>query len=366
MSKKRIMLCLSFSLLLMGFFISDVYAGSIEDFRVDKDKLIEYIGTDAEVSIPTFITEVGSEAFADSKTLQKVNFHNKVTEIDFGAFENCTKLKELELPNSVEIIGASAFSGCTDLDTVYMGREVRIIGAGAFASCTSLDEINIHNQNSYFSHSDGILYNKDKTKIYQALAGNKEKKYEMPKSVVEILEFAFWDCDNLETIYLSNELKIIPESAFANCTGLNTINIPYSVTEIEMLAFDGCESLENIRIPESVKTIHKTAFDGCVNVKIEATEGSKADVFSKDFYKNNQTIRNQSTLSGNHLDGIKLPSDKDKENEENSSKKAVIEIEPMKQGLLHLRKTSIVGNYSFIIMDKSNFKVYNTVKMDTK
>jgi len=300
----------TFSLLSVGA----VQASSVTDFRVDDNKLIQYVGDKTEVTIPSFITVIGSEAFSNSETLKKVYFHNKVTEIEYRAFVNCNELIEVRIPDSVEKIGASAFGECTSLSIVYLGKNIKDIGAGAFGGCTNLEIMKIHKDNRNFYLKEGVLYNKDMTKIIQALAGSKEKLYDMPNSVEEITEYAFWECNNLETINLSNQLKAIPGNAFSNCKELVNVSIPYSVTSIGIKAFEGCESLVDIRIPESVRTIHKTAFDGCKEMKIEASEGSKAEEFAEDFYANNQTIKNQSTLSGNQLDGIKLP-DEDSETE---------------------------------------------------
>jgi len=345
-----------------------VQASSVTDFRVDENKLIQYVGTKSEVTIPSFITVIGAEAFLDSENLEKVMIHGEVTEIEYRAFANCDELIEVRIPDSVETIGASAFAECSALNVVYLGRNLQNIGAGAFAGCAQLEMMKIHKDNSSFYTKEGILYNRDMTKIVQALAGSKEKVFDMPNSVIQITEFAFWKCDNLETINLSNQLKEIPGNSFANCTGLLSVMVPYSVSSIGIKAFEGCEALEDIRIPESVREIHKTAFDGCYKVDIEAPAGSNGEAFAKDFYANNQTIKNHSTLSGNQLDGIRLPKEveetevRDTQKTDFSNEKSGSPKIKVMYDLSYFTGESLTkGNYFKIFLDFKEQTVFDTI-----
>ena len=73
----------------------------------------------------------------------------------------------------------------------------------------------------------------------------------------------FSDCSNLKTLYIGNEVKIIPLSAFSNCDGLASVTIPNSVTSIGADAFNGCSGLTEVTIGNSVTEIWAKAFNGC-------------------------------------------------------------------------------------------------------
>ena len=70
----------------------------------------------------------------------------------------------------------------------------------------------------------------------------------------------------LETVVLSNKLKLIENYAFYNCENLTNITIPSSVTSIGDFAFGGCDSLTSIKIPDSVTSIGNMAFYYCTGL----------------------------------------------------------------------------------------------------
>lgn len=250
-------------LLLTMVFVPKVKADSSADFQLDGKTLVKYIGTAKAVSIPDTVKIVGAEAFADCDFITSVSIPEGVEQLGYGAFANCTKLEKAELPSTLLAIGNEAFSNCESLNQIGLEKNVKKIGSGVFAGCSDLEDIYIHEENPYFTKEDGVLYNKEKTKIYGMFGGRKEAVYEMPGSVTDIEAYAFWGCKNLREVVLSSGLKKIPAYAFSDCVNLKKVVIPYSVKEIEMKAFEDCVNLKNITIPDSVHIIHETAFDGC-------------------------------------------------------------------------------------------------------
>ena len=100
-----------------------------------------------------------------------------------------------------------------------------------------------------YSSIDGVLFNKDKTRI---IAYAKDKicpKYTIPNSVKTIGCYAFDGCVSLTNINIPDSVETIKYSAFNDCTGLKDISIPNSVTDISG-AFSGCTGLTSVSIPE--------------------------------------------------------------------------------------------------------------------
>ena len=275
-------------LLILAIMISQIPPTIVQssaeiDFQMNGDILVRYTGTEETVSVPDGVKEIGEEAFSENSSIKKVVLPNSVEKIKYNAFFGCENLEEIDLNDELLSIGSSAFSNCKKLVKISLGSSLNDFGSGVFAGCDALETLSLDSKNKKFSYEDGVLYNKDKTTLYEMLSGRKNTTYQMPDTVTKINQYAFWGCDYLLGITLSNNLKKIEPFTFANCTYLTGVSIPYSVTTIEEMAFQDCRNLGEVSIPESVTTIHETAFDGCYNLSIKAKEGTAAYQFLQTF-----------------------------------------------------------------------------------
>ena len=89
---------------------------------------------------------------------------------------------------------------------------------------------------------------------------------EIPDTVTEIGDFAFFEWHNLENVVMSKKITKIGEYAFCDCYSLTSITIPDSVISIGNYAFNYCRSLKGITIPNSVTSIGNEAFQWCKNL----------------------------------------------------------------------------------------------------
>lgn len=80
---------------------------------------------------------------------------------------------------------------------------------------------------------------------------------------ITIGNYAFYGCNSLSQITISNGITGIGDSAFYVCTLLSQITIPDGVTSIGASAFSDCYSLSLVTIPNSVTSIGTRAFGGC-------------------------------------------------------------------------------------------------------
>lgn len=97
-----------------------------------------------------------------------------------------------------------------------------------------------------------------------AFAENFVKSVIMPDSVTQISTCAFFGCECLTDIRLSNALQIIGNGAFMN-SGVETIKLPESVRLIENYAFYGCRNLRIVQLTREGQklSISKDAFTCC-------------------------------------------------------------------------------------------------------
>lgn len=87
--------------------------------------------------------------------------------------------------------------------------------------------------------------------------------YNIPTSIRQLKEGAFWHCYRLESVIIPDRVITIDDHAFWECRSLTSITIPDSVTSIGGGAFCYCSSLTGVTIPDSVTSIGLGAFESC-------------------------------------------------------------------------------------------------------
>lgn len=122
-----------------------------------------------------------------------------------------------------------------------------------------------------------LFHNCNEISFSAFYANNRVEELNMNGSGIErIGGWAFKKCQNLKTVYLPSELKVIEASLFMGCEKLKDIVLPDGVIHINSKAFEGCSSLENITIPEFVSFIGDDAFLDCSKLEwINLPEGLK-------------------------------------------------------------------------------------------
>ena len=211
------------------------------------------------------VTDIYSWAFAGCIGLTSVAIPKNVTEIGMGVFKGCTGLTSVMIHNNVTEIGMIAFEGCIGLTSVMIPSSVTEVGNKAFKSCENLISIEVAANNAHYSSKDGVLFNKNKTKLIQYPAG-KHGAYTIPDSVTTIGYFAFYNSMGLTSVTIPNSVTDIVDNAFAGCTGLTAVKIPDNVTSIGMDAFIMCTGLTSVMIPNRVTLIERAVFWGCSSV----------------------------------------------------------------------------------------------------
>ena len=214
------------------------------------------------VTIPHGVTSIGGAAFWGCSSLTSVTIGNSVTSIGEWAFSDCSSLTSVTIPDSVTSIGDCAFYGCISLTSVTIGNGVTSIN-DSFSGCVSLKNFTVSESNSAYSSKDGVLFNKNKTKLVAYPAGKTNTSYTIPNSVSEIKEWAFSDCSDLTNVTIPNSVSKISYGTFWGCSSLTSVTIPTSVKSIDGYAFEYCSSLTSVTIPNSVTSIGEWAFSDC-------------------------------------------------------------------------------------------------------
>ena len=147
-------------------------------------------------------------------------------------------------------------------------------------NCDNLQNIEVTAKSEKYTTYDGVLYDKTgntllacpkkrrgavkikngtQTITNNAFYASLIEEIEMPDSVKNLKEGAFYNCQKLQKVKLSNSLKIIPNSCFDFCVSLHEIKIPDGVEIIEKYAFFNAE-LMNVDFGKSIRVIQYGAF----------------------------------------------------------------------------------------------------------
>lgn len=98
-------------------------AGGNISYKIDNNCLVEIatkkvISGFADSVIPSYIADIGNNAFRCQNTLQSIILPEGLSNIGYCAFYRCTGLTSVTIPASVKSIDKCAFAGCNSLTSV--------------------------------------------------------------------------------------------------------------------------------------------------------------------------------------------------------------------------------------------------------
>jgi len=176
--------------------------GGMQEYHYDYDTpWMAYRDSIVNVVIEEGVLSVGDHAFYGCENLKFVTLSNTVTSIGKKSFGECVNLVNI-YADAVTNIGDRAFSYCFGLATVTIPKTIIQMGEDVFQKCYKLMEINVDEANTVYSSIDGVLFNKDKTRLIRYPEGKEGKIYLVPSSVKIIGDYAFCEC-GLEKVVIS-------------------------------------------------------------------------------------------------------------------------------------------------------------------
>ena len=229
------------------------------------------------VSIQGGNLKIGNRAFAGCISLKRVVFNGAAAELGDYAFWDCSKIAiyytqnvtaigecafigsglsgELDL-RGVKNIKSGAFNGC-EITSITIGKNLSEIGPSAFFNCDDLNEIKLSDENDEYVYVDGCLIRRSDNTLVLGLASAV-----IPETVVSIGDYAFAYRKNLSEIAIPSSVTAIGSYAFANCENLKTIEVSQSVKSIQSCVFKSCVSLTKATW-RTLVSVPDSAFEGC-------------------------------------------------------------------------------------------------------
>ena len=242
------------------------------------------VETHYTITIPGSVKTIGRGAFYETD-ITKIVIEEGLEELQFEAFLE-SDIDYMTLPNSLITIGASAFDSSnftsinipnnvktigdlafrfSSLRTINISASVESIAEDAFIATYDLVQINVDENNKNYSSVDGVLFNKDKTKLLVYPCSKTGNSYEIPLSVTTISYYAFKDYCCLTSITISENVTDIEENTFNNyhtpiiTATINSTNIATTLIEEDS---NGCliYKAETVYILTSIEDISASTY----------------------------------------------------------------------------------------------------------
>lgn len=251
------------------------------------------------IEIPASVKTIALNVFSGCTSLSSVTFAegSNLESIGNTAFAS-TALTYFAFPVSTSNLdlGESLFSGCKLLTKVHLSKSVVNID-NVFSKCSAIKTVTIDSDNINFEADKSglpLINGYGGTAIYLALGqidgdtfivpegvreigprafeGQPFKNIVLPSSLLQISDYAFYNCNTLESVTFKEgcQLEKIGEYAFRFCESLKAINLPDTVTEIGKYAFADCSSATTLKLPANIETLGDYAFaatDSLVSVE---------------------------------------------------------------------------------------------------
>ena len=247
----------------------------------------------------TYSVRASTDNISEEIIIPSTHNGKAVTQIADYGFENCVGIRSVTLPDGIRIIGDYAFAGCSMLGTVNISENSQLttIGDEAFYEVTEIvtmflpDSLTTIGDEAFaLSSIETLVIPDNVTHIgYECFkesglrtitfGSNSKLSYindyafmdcyyltgiEIPDSVIDINERAFYGCKNLGTVKFGNNLERIWDRAFAY-SGLTTVTIPEGCRCVYDGAFSQCTNLAEINLPSTLVAVGEESASSVFN-----------------------------------------------------------------------------------------------------
>jgi hypothetical protein len=158
-----------------------------------------------------------------------------------------------------------AFAESDRLLTVNIPGNVKAIGEGAFFSCEELQNVVISNgtttiKNLAFADCENLKQITIPASVTKFGTNKTHTEPGTSSASSRTLSYAFANCTSLKTVVFLGENPELTGHTFEGCTALENVTLPSKMTFVEDYMFYGCTSLKNITLPETVTELGGYAF----------------------------------------------------------------------------------------------------------
>ena len=206
------------------------------------------------LTIPSSVTSIGSSAFEGCSGLTSFTIPSSVTSISSGAFEGCSGLTSLTIPSSVTSIDNSVFSGCSGLTSLTISSSVTEICDYVFKGCSGLTSLTI--PSSVTSISSGAFLFCGLTNLYYIIDAEIETYLSKGHPYIDVeCGFEYYLNDKkITSVVIPSTITELGEYAFQNCRDLTSVYVSWPVPLSASSAFSGADiSKSTLYVPQGTE-----------------------------------------------------------------------------------------------------------------
>ena len=222
----------------------------------------------SKITLPKSLLKMENNPFSGCSKLEIINNSKSYfikDDVIYNGFKtsvvgtlNKIKSKRLVLLDGIRTINRNSFWNCKGIECIVFPESLNDIGYNPFVGCSN---IHFESNSPYYKVVDGVLYNKDMSKIVCYPAWKAIGHVKLPDSVTTLERGAFSGCDKMTGLDLHN-VNIVNKSCFTNCSSLKSLYCSDLITYVGEWAFAYCSSLEEVSV--NVKAIvDNNAFSNC-------------------------------------------------------------------------------------------------------
>ena len=143
-----------------------------KDFIIKSGVVTKYLGSSEVVNVPDGARELSPCLFWDNQIIKEVRLPDSLISISGDTFYNCSSLEKVNIPANCKFMGNNPFAGCP--------------------------KIKVTNESPYFNLVNGVLYNKDFTRLIYYPISNTNEKYVIDSRCKILGKHSFYLCNNLK------------------------------------------------------------------------------------------------------------------------------------------------------------------------
>ena len=225
--------------------------------------IIRYIGSKSDVVIPAIIdhkiiTDIGQSSFSQTD-IRTISLPDSITAIQHNAFNKCKNLYQVNLSQNLIFIGDYAFSECSSLSEIILPESLKSLGSYCFYKCLSLKHITI--PSNAINEKNGRAFLDSGLETITLSEG------------IKVIPADFFSNTNIKEIVLPSTIEEIGSGVFKNCKSLNKIELNKGLARIGVNSF-AYTNIKEIIIPNTVEQVYETSFYNCISLEKVKFEGN--------------------------------------------------------------------------------------------
>lgn len=245
------------------------------------------------LDIPEGVTILGASAFWCCG-IQSISLPSTLKTIGYGCF-NATRLTEVIIPEGVETIASDAFTWCSELKSIKIPSTVKEIYYNSINNCP-IEYLEYNGCYYLGTEENPYLYLIKASDNIQTLDIHPDTKIiagyafqsltylvsaTVPSTIESLGSSSFYGCSSLCEVYI--DATYVGSYSFMNCTSLVNVVIGDNTLDLGELTFSGCTSLVNLTLGQSLERIGSVMFSFCDSLTYVVIPDSVVEILDSAF-----------------------------------------------------------------------------------